>query len=138
MLHIAQRNMTFRTVKDVIWGAREREKDRVSGGMMFVHHMNRGDFKKDNPARQMAILGEISIIFRLFSAYGTPSAIFPHTCLRNSPISVYFPPIFHRKWYPHHCYKLKHLTHLLFFRQHVYGFCLFSAYIPLIFRLFSI
>ena len=73
--------------------------------------------------------GGILPIFRLFSAYGTPSAVFPHTCLRNLPISAYFPP----KMVPHPCYKLKHGTHLLFFRPHVYGFCR----IPLIFRLFS-
>ena len=46
-----------------------------------------------------------------------------------------FPSIFRLKWYPHPCYKLKHGTHLLFFHPHVYGFCLFSAYIPLIFCL---
>ena len=31
----------------------------------------------------------------------------------------------------------KHGTHLLFFHLHVYGFCLFSAYVLLIFHLFS-
>ena len=87
------------------------------------------------PARQNGDFERIFTYFRLFSTYGTPSAVFPQTCLRNSPIFVYFPPIFCLKWYPHPCYKLKHGTHLLFSRPHVYGFCLFSTYIPLIFRL---
>ena len=47
--------------------------------------------------------------------------------------SAYFPP----EMVPHHCYKLKHGTHLPFFCPHVYRFRLFSGYVPLIFRLFS-
>ena len=35
---------------------------------------------------------------------------------------------------PHPYFKLKHGTHLLFFCSHVYGFCLFSAYISLNFH----
>ena len=53
-----------------------------------------------------------------------------------------FPPIFHLfsaylppEMVPHPYYKLKHVTHLPFFRPHVYGFRLFSAYFPPIFRL---
>ena len=61
----------------------------------------------------------------LFSAYGTPSAIFPPTCLRKLPISANFLP----KMVPRSYYKLKHNTHLLFFCPHVYRFCLFSTYI---------
>ena len=82
-----------------------------------------------------AILGKILPIFCSFSAYGTPSAVFKPTCLQNSPISIYFPSIFRLKWYPSLLYKLKHGTHLLFFRPHVYGFCLFSAHFPPIFCL---
>ena len=85
------------------------------------------------------ILGEISTnfppIFRLwypircFSDHMfTEFAYFP----LFPSISAYFLP----EMVPHPCYKLKHGTQLLFFRPHVYGFCLFSAYIPLIFRLF--
>ena len=40
--------------------------------------------------------------------------------------SAYFLP----KMVPHPCYKLKHGTHWLFFRPHVYRFCLFSAHFP--------
>ena len=40
--------------------------------------------------RQSADFGRNFSIFHLFSAYGTPSAVFPHTSLRNSPISAYF------------------------------------------------
>ena len=60
------------------------------------------------PARQfrMAILGGISPIFRRFSADGTPSAVFPPTCLQITPISAYFPP----KMLPHPCYNLKNGT----------------------------
>ena len=60
--------------------------------------------------------------------------------IRNSPISAHFrlfSAYFPAKMVPHPCYKLKHGTQLRFFRPHVYGFCLFSTYIPLIFRLFS-
>ena len=89
-----------------------------------------------------AILGEIfayfPLIFRRFSANGTPSAIFLPTCLWIMPNSTYFPPIFclfftyllHSEMVPHPYYKLKHVTHLLFFCPHVYGF-------RLIFRSFS-
>ena len=42
---------------------------------------------------RMAILGRISPIFRSFSADGTPSAVFPPTCLQILPISANFPPI---------------------------------------------
>ena len=48
-------------------------------------------------------------------------------------ISADLPP----KMVPHPGYKLTHGTHLLFFCPYVYGFSLFSAYIRLIFRLFS-
>ena len=95
-----------------------------------------GDTRQD----KTVILGETLPIFHSFSAYGNPSAIFPPTYLQNSPISAYFhlfSAYFLPKMVPHPCYKLKHGTHLLSFRPHVYGFCLFSAYIPLIFRLFS-
>ena len=79
------------------------------------------------------ILGE----FRLFSANFSPifclwypirhfMDVYGNRLL--TPISTYFMP----KMVPHLCYKLKHSTHFLFFRPHVYGFCLFSAYIPLI------
>ena len=85
------------------------------------------------PARQNGDLGEISPIFRLFSAYGTPSAVFPHTCLRNSPISAYFLPIFSLKWYP-----------ILVINSSMEPICCFStymftvsAYFPPIFRSFS-
>ena len=80
-----------------------------------------------------AILGKISPIFRLwypihhFSTHMFMEFAYFHL------FPAYFPP----KMAPHPCYKLKHGTHLLFFHPHVYGFCLFSAYIPLIFRLFS-
>ena len=98
---------------------------------------NEQDTWRSFPARQNGDFGRnlayFLLIFRLFSSYGTPSIIFPPTCLQNSPISSYFPP----KMVPHPCYKLKHGTHLLFFRPHVYRFYLFSAYIPLIFCLFS-
>ena len=33
---------------------------------------------------------KFSPIFHRFSAYGTPSAVFPPTCLRITPISTYF------------------------------------------------
>ena len=59
-------------------------------------------------------------ILRLFSAY-------------FHLFFAYFPPVV-----PHPYYKLKHVTHLLFFRPHVYGcylLCLFSAHFPPIFRL---
>ena len=60
-----------------------------------------------NPARQSGDFGRnfayFLVIFRLFSAYGTPSAVFsPHVygiCL-FPPISVSFLPIFRLKWYP--------------------------------------
>ena len=87
-----------------------------------------------------AILGEISPIFHLFSAFGTLSTIFLPTCLQNLPISVYFrlfSAYFPLKIVPHPCYKFKHGTHLLCFSPHVYGFCIFSAYILLIFHLYS-
>ena len=46
-----------------------------------------------------AILGKISPIFRSFSAYFPPMVPNPPTCLRITPISAYFSPIF-RLWYP--------------------------------------
>ena len=73
---------------------------------------------------RMAILGEIfayfPLIFRRFSAIGTPSAVFPPTCLRIMDYAyfrlflpifclfsayfrlffTYFLLIFHLKWYP--------------------------------------
>ena len=59
---------------------------------------------KQIPARQNCDFGwnvaYFPLIFRLFSAYGTPSAVFKPTYLWNSPISLYFPPIFCLKWYP--------------------------------------
>ena len=95
--------------------------------------------KRQSPARQNDDFGRnftyLLPIFHLFSAYGTPFAVFPHTCLQNLPISIYFPPIFCLKWYPINVINEAHGTHLLFFRPHVYGLCLFSTYIPQIFHL---
>ena len=73
------------------------------------------------------ILCEISLIFRLFSGDGTPSAVSPPTCLRNSPISVYFLPKMV-------CYKLKHGTHFAIppiFRRSCLA--LFSVQSPVLF-----
>ena len=71
--------------------------------------MNRNSLSFFNISRQdkTAILGEISPIFRSFSAYFPPMVshlpfLSPHVygiCL-FPPISVYFPPIFCLKWYP--------------------------------------
>ena len=46
-----------------------------------------------------AILGEISPIFCSFSTYFLPMVPHPPTCLRITPISAYYSPIF-RLWYP--------------------------------------
>ena len=79
------------------------------------------------PARQNGDFGQnfayFPLIFCLFSAYGTPSAVFKPTCLRNLPIFVYF-RLFSAYFPPK---MVPHPTHLLFFRSHVYGFRLFSA-----------
>ena len=82
------------------------------------------------PARQSGNFGwnftYFPLIFHLFSAYGTPSAVFKPTCLRNSPISAYFPP----KWYPIHVINWS----ICCFSAHM--FTVF-AYFPPIFRSFS-
>ena len=72
--------------------------------------------------------------FHLFSAYGTPSAIFPPICLWNLPISAYFLP----KMVPHPCYKLKHGPICCFSTHKIMDsafFCLFSAHFLPIFCL---
>ena len=76
--------------------------------LLYVYWFDYSGKYTDDPSPQqdkMVILGETSpififIIFHLFSAYGTPSAVFPPTCLWNLPISIYFPPISCLKWYP--------------------------------------
>ena len=94
------------------------------------------------PARQNSDSGRnftyFLLIFRLFSAYGTPSAVFKPRCLLNSPISTYFclfsayfPPIFHLKWYPILVINSS-MEPICCFSTHMF---LDSAYFPLIFRL---
>ena len=94
------------------------------------------------------ILGKIftyfPLIFRRFSAYGTPSAVFPPTCLWIAPSSAYFRlffayflPIF-RLWYPILIINSSMLP-ICRFSAHMFTdsayFRLFSAYFPPIFRL---
>ena len=80
--------------------------------------------------------------FRLFSAHFLPifRLWYPISCFSAYMFaefayfhlfSAYFPP----KMVPYPCYKLKHRTHLPFFHPYIYGFCWFSSYVPLIFRL---
>ena len=49
---------------------------------------------------QTVILGEISPIFRIFSTYGTPLAVFLPTCLTEFAYFRLFLPILCLKWYP--------------------------------------
>ena len=70
------------------------------------------------------------LIFCRISAYDTPSAVFPPTCLQILPISslfhlfsVYFLP----KMVPHPCYKLNHDNLSAYFLP---MFRSFSAYFP--------
>ena len=90
-----------------------------------------------SPARQKGNFGRnfayFLLIFHLFYAYGTSSAVFKLTCLRNLPISIYFPPIFCLKWYP-----------ILVINSSMEPICCFSAhmftdsaYFPPIFYSFS-
>ena len=101
--------------------------------------------QRNYPARQNGDFGQN---FHLFSAH------FPPIFCRWYPIHRFsahmfmdysyfclFPPIFRlfstyfRQFFayflpemvPHPYYKLKHITHLPFFRPHVYGFRIFSA-----------
>ena len=104
----------------------------VSSAACFRLHIHSAARQDGDFGRNFAYF---TLIFCLFSAYGTPSAVSPPTCLRNSPISAYFhlfPAYFPPKMEPPSCYKLKHGTHLLFFHLHVYGFCLcsFFTYFP--------
>ena len=96
---------------------------------------------KQNPARQNGDFGwnftYFLLIFRLFSAYGTPSAVFKPTCLWNSPISAYFrlfSAYFPPKWYPILainwsicCFSAHMFTVFAYFRP---IFRSFSAYFP--------
>ena len=83
------------------------------------------------PTRQdkMAILGKISPIFRLFSAYGTPSAHMFTDYAYFRLFFAYFPPVV-----PHPYYKLKHMLPICHFSAHrlriLLIFHLFSAYFP--------
>ena len=99
-----------------------------------------GGTRKDRTVILDEIFTYFPLIFCRFSADGTPSAVFPPTCLQIMPISAYFClfsayflPIFRLKWYP-----------ILIINSSMLPICHFSAhmfmdstYFPLIFRLFS-
>ena len=112
---------------------------------------------RDMPIKQTAIVsrGEISITrsYQFISASSAARAYLPVFCPSwqdRTAILGGIPPIFRLKWYPILAIYISAVLvrnlggkteawypHLPFFCPHVYGFRLFSAYAPLIFRLRS-
>ena len=108
--------------------------------MILVGAINYYSSRQDRTAILGKIFTYFPLIFCRFSADGTPSAVFPPTCLRIMPISAYFRlfftyflPIF-CLWYP-----------ILIINSSMLPISCFSAhmftdvygYFPLIFRSFS-
>ena len=125
----------------------EKQNSMVKLVKLLWHGLSRQD--------RTAILGKIftyfPLIFHRFSADGTPSAVFPPTCLQITPISAYFClfstyflpisayflPIFHL-WYPILIINSSMLP-ICRFSAHMFTdsayFLLFSAHFPPIFCL---
>ena len=80
---------TYFSARDEFWDIREmRRKNSLNGDIMGQGNPHK--IVTPNPARQNGDFGRniayFPLIFRLFSAYVTSSAVFPPTCFRILPI----------------------------------------------------